>query len=102
MSFPITSVAAPVSIPPIELSAPIQPAGQAHGSFQSVFSDAIGQVQQLNQTAGASVDGFLSGENIEIHHVALATQQSELAFELFMQVRNKVVQAYQEVMRMQM
>lgn len=106
MSFPIAPVAAPVSIqPPIQtiaLPASIQPTGQAHGSFQSVFSDALGQVQQLQQTANTSVSNFLSGENVEIHHVALATQQSELAFELFMQVRNKVVQAYQEVMRMQM
>ena len=102
MSFPIASVNLPVSIQPIELPAAVQPAASAHGSFQSVFADAINQVQQVQQTANTSVDRFLSGENEEIHHVALATQQSELAFELFMQVRNKVVQAYQEVMRMQM
>ena len=102
MSFPITSVAAPISIQPIALPASIQPAAQAHGSFQSVFSDAIGQLQHLQHTANSNIDNLLSGENVEIHHVALATQQSELAFELFMQVRNKVVQAYQEVMRMQM
>ena len=102
MSFPITSISLPVSIHPIEMPAAIQPSKSAQGSFQSVFSDAIGQVQQVQQSANTSVDKFLSGENEEIHHVALATQQSELAFELFMQVRNKVVQAYQEVMRMQM
>ena len=84
------------------MPAAIQPAGSAHGSFQSVFADAINQVQEVQQNANTSVTKFLSGENEEIHHVALATQQSELAFEMFMQVRNKVVQAYQEVMRMQM
>ncbi|MCL4851471.1 MAG: flagellar hook-basal body complex protein FliE, partial [Bryobacteraceae bacterium] len=42
-----------------------------------------------------------SGEAEEVHQAVLATQQAELAFEMFLQVRNKVVQAYQEVMRMQ-
>jgi len=37
-----------------------------------------------------------------LHDTVLATQQAELAFELFMQARNKVVSAYQEIMRMQM
>jgi len=97
----INPVASSVHIAPIELPAGIKEAG-AGGSFQSVFADAIGNVQQAQKTADASVDRFLSGENEEIHHVALATQQSELAFEMFLQVRNKVVQAYQEVMRMQM
>jgi|SRR5947209_19212232 len=104
MSLPILPVRQPLTIAPIELPAGIKDSNPGTGlsSFQSVFSDAIGQVQQLDHAANASVDRFLSGENEEIHHVALATQQSELAFELFMQVRNKVVQSYQEVMRMQM
>ena len=49
-----------------------------------------------------SVNRFLAGENEEIHNVVLNTQRAELAFEAFLQVRNKVVNAYQEIMRMQM
>ena len=56
----------------------------------------------MRQSSSQGVANLLSGEGEDIHTVALATQQSELAFELFLQVRNKVVQAYQEVMRMQM
>src|SRR5438105_165154 len=97
----INPVQAPVNIAPIELPAAIG-APAAGNTFQSVFADAIGNVQNVQKTADASVDRFLSGENEEIHHVAIVTQQSEIAFELFMGVRNKVVQAYQEVMRMQM
>ena len=41
------------------------------------------------------------GEGEELHHVAIATQQAELSFQLFMQVRNKIVAAYQQVMQMQ-
>ena len=49
-----------------------------------------------------SVERFLSGEGEELHTTILATQQAELSFDLFLQARNKVVSAYQEIMRMQM
>jgi flagellar hook-basal body complex protein FliE len=47
------------------------------------------------------VERFLSGEGEELHTTVLATQRAELAFEMFLQARNKVVNAYQEIMRMQ-
>ncbi len=71
------------------------------GGFQNALETAIAQVDGLRQTAGQGVERFLAGETDELHGVVLATQKAELAFELFLQVRNKVVQAYQEVMRMQ-
>ena len=54
------------------------------------------------RTPSASVERFLSGEGEELHTTILATQRAELSFDLFLQVRNKVVSAYQEIMRMQM
>ena len=99
MSLPITSIRPPASI------AAIEPAGSANssaGAFQSVLSDAIGRVNQFQENSQNAIDKFLSGEDEEVHKVALATQQAELSFDLFLQVRNKVVSAYQEVMRMQM
>ena len=99
MPLPITPIR-PVIIPPIEPAGISK--GSAAGAFQSVLSEAIGRVEQFQQNSQTAVDKFLSGEDEEVHKVALATQQTELAFELFLQMRNKVVQAYQEVMRMQM
>jgi flagellar hook-basal body complex protein FliE len=72
------------------------------GEFQSLLADAINRVEDARLTARTSVDRFLAGENEEIHNVVLNTQRSEIAFEAFLQVRNKVVNAYQEIMRMQM
>jgi flagellar hook-basal body complex protein FliE len=72
--------------------------GQA---FHATFSDAVAKVESFQQNAQASIDRFLSGEGEELHQVAMATQQAELSFDLFLQVRNKVVAAYEEVMRMQ-
>ena len=71
------------------------------GVFQAALKDSIGAVQGAQNNAHLSIDRFLSGEGEELHHVALATQKAELSFELFMQVRNKVVAAYQDIMRMQ-
>ena len=85
--------------------APVEPlsAGKTSGSgFQSVLSDAIGRVEAFQQNSKTAIDRFLSGEDEEVHKIALAAQQAEMSFDLFLQVRNKVVQAYQEVMRMQM
>jgi flagellar hook-basal body complex protein FliE len=59
-------------------------------------------VEAFGQDASASVQRFLAGEGEELHSTIMATQRAELSFELFQQVRNKVVSAYQEIMRMQM
>jgi flagellar hook-basal body complex protein FliE len=82
----------------------IRPAGQAStpGAFQEVLSGAINKVESFGQNASASVERFLSGENEELHTTILATQQAELSMDLFLQTRNKMVSAYQEIMRMQM
>jgi flagellar hook-basal body complex protein FliE len=96
----------PAPIAPISgVSLPAAPALEArasNGAFQDVFADAIKNVESFGQNASASVEKFLSGEGGELHSTILATQKAELSFELFLQMRNKVVSAYQEIMRMQM
>ncbi len=93
----------PINAPNLNPS-PVQAPGESSrpGAFQNVLEKAINQVDGMRASANQSVERFLAGEGEELHSVAMATQRAELAFELFMQVRNKVVQAYQEVMRMQM
>jgi flagellar hook-basal body complex protein FliE len=91
-----------ISIPAI--AAPSMPsvgASPSGGAFQSAFSDAVSKVESFQQNAATSMNNFLSGEGEELHHVAIASQQAELSFQLFMQVRNKIVAAYQQVMQMQ-
>ena|SRR5690349_1237978 len=91
-----------ISIPAI--AAPSFTPGAASPSgaaFQSAFADAVSKVESFQNNAQASVDRFLSGEGEELHHVAIASQQAELSFQLFMQVRNKIVGAYQQIMQMQ-
>ncbi len=88
----------------VPLTSTIQPAGVSNssGSFQDVFSSAVQQVESLGKSASVSVGKFLSGEGEELHSAIMATNRAELAFDLFLQTRNKVVSAYQEVMKMQL
>jgi flagellar hook-basal body complex protein FliE len=82
--------------------APAANAAGQPGEFQSALSSAIDSLESLQNKAADSVQKFLTGENEELHTTILATQKAELAFELGLQVRNKVVDAYQEIMKMQM
>jgi flagellar hook-basal body complex protein FliE len=66
-----------------------------------VLTSAIEHVDKYQADANQAIQQFLQG-NGELHNVALATQRAEMAFDLGMQVRNKIVSAYQEVMKMQL
>jgi flagellar hook-basal body complex protein FliE len=99
MNLPITPVRTPQGVPSL---APAIGSPGGRQNFSSILSEAIGRVQQSQDDSDKSIDRFLSGEDEEVHKVALATQQAELSFDLFLQVRNKVISAYQAVMQMQM
>lgn len=92
-------------ITPVHLTLPAigngAAATSAPGAFQSVLADAISKVESFQQTAATSVNNFLNGEGEDLHKVALAAQQADLSFQLFLQIRNKVVTAYNQVMQMQ-
>ena len=69
-------------------------------TFRTLLEQSVRTVSQNENAASTAVDQFLSGEQEDTHKMMLEVQRADLSFELFMQVRNKVVQAYQEVMRM--
>ena len=76
-------------------------AAKTGGGFASALAGAIHSVEQPGQQADKSIQNFLSGDGEELHNVALSVQRASLAFDLGLQVRNKIVSAYQEVMKMQ-
>lgn len=81
---------------------PPGPTSSGGGAFGTVFADAVARVENYRADAEGSVSRFMKGEDEEIHKVAMAVQRADLAFDLFLQAKNKVVQAYQEIMRMQL
>jgi flagellar hook-basal body complex protein FliE len=85
---------------PIEIGGPEGASGSSE--FKNVLQGAIDQVELSRSDANQSVRNFLSGDGEDLHSTVLAVQRADLEFDMLMQVRNKVVSAYQEVMRMQM
>jgi flagellar hook-basal body complex protein FliE len=73
----------------------------ASAPFSDLLSDAVGQVDQLESQAHAAVTGLMSGSGVDVHEAMIATQKATMAFELALAVRNKAVQAYQQVIGMQ-
>lgn len=97
MPAPITPAS---SVTPLAPDAVSSVASGASG-FGSVLESAIQSVESTQNASSQAVEQFLSGEGGELHSTILAVQRASLSFDLFLQVRNKVVSAYQEVMRMQ-
>lgn len=69
--------------------------------FAGLFRSMVEQTSALDQKATQAVTGLLSGQGVEIHDAMIATQKADMAFELALQVRNKAVAAYQQMMGMQ-
>lgn len=69
--------------------------------FADLISDAVGQVDQLEQQASSAVAGLVTGAGVDVHQAMIATEKADMAFEMALAVRNKAMQAYQQVIGMQ-
>jgi flagellar hook-basal body complex protein FliE len=69
--------------------------------FSELLTNAVGQVDQLEAQAHTAVAGLMTGSGVDVHQAMIATQKASMAFELALAVRNKAVQAYQQVIGMQ-
>jgi flagellar hook-basal body complex protein FliE len=69
--------------------------------FAGVVESIVNQSRDLGKQASTAINGLLSGQGVEVHDVMIASQKASAAFELALQVRNKAVGAYQQMMSMQ-
>jgi len=76
-------------------------AGAPPSSFGEVLKEALQHVDGLQKEANQEIQHLSVDGSTNIHQVMIATEKADLSFRLMMQVRNKIVDAYQEVMRMQ-
>ena len=80
----------------------VQAATTATGAgFADLLGQAIGQLQGISANADAQVAAMATGEDVELHDVMMALEAESLANSFAVEVRNKAVEAYQEVFRMQ-
>lgn len=71
-------------------------------NFADVLKDSIGKVNELQLNAEAAMEKLSKGEVKDLHQVLVAVEEANLAFMTMMQIRNKLLDAYQELMRLQM
>ncbi|MBT6717832.1 MAG: flagellar hook-basal body complex protein FliE [Nitrospina sp.] len=83
------------------LSIPGETKGTDGPSFADTLAQSLDKVNTLQKEADVAIQDFVTGDTRNIHETMLAVGKADLAFRLTMQVRNKMVEAYQEVMRLQ-
>jgi len=91
---------APISAVPSPLAQPIAPqtaSGAQQGSFTKLLMQSLEHVNQMQQNADRAVEQLVTGGDVNMAEVMTSVQKADLTFKLMMQIRNKLVQAYQEI-----
>lgn len=70
-------------------------------SFQDLLKGLVDKVDLLQKDADVSIKGLVTGETTDIHDVTIKLEEAGVAFDLMMEIRNKLLDAYQEIMKMQ-
>lgn len=71
-------------------------------SFFDTLKEKLDEVNDKQIAAEDLTESFIKGEDVDIHEVMLGTEEAKMSLELAVQVRNKIVEAYQEITRMQL
>ena len=79
---------------------PAAGASQSDGDFGSTLTNAIEQVEQVHTDAQQQISDLLQGNRQDVHNVMIAVEKADVAFQLMMQVRTKIVNAYEEISRL--
>ncbi|RMD97605.1 MAG: flagellar hook-basal body complex protein FliE [Calditrichaeota bacterium] len=70
-------------------------------SFADTLKSFLKDVNQLQTEAADNVEALISGETVDVHDVMIAMEKASVGFEMVMEIRNKLLEAYQELMRTQ-
>ena len=76
-------------------------AAPSAGGFADTLRGAMNEMGQLQSSAETNVAGVLQGNGADVHSALIAVEKADLSFQLMMQVRNKIVAAYQQISQMQ-
>ena len=70
--------------------------------FGKMLTDSLKQVNRLQVEADSSINDLATGKQPDIHRTMIAMEKASISFEMLMQIRNKVISAYDKIMRMPM
>ena len=74
---------------------------QGGRSFSDFLGQMVSDVNAKQAAAGDAVEGVLAGQNVPLHQAMIAMEEASVSFQLMVEVRNKLLESYQELMRMQ-
>ena len=94
----ITLVSQLSALRPSGSAAPVQSVGEG---FADALKTAVSQVNDTQVAASHAIEKLQTGESRDLHEVMISLEKADISMRLMMQVRNKVIDAYQEIMRMQ-
>ncbi len=95
----------PISVPDLEKLSPgistetSAPTG-ASGTFENMLGTFVNDVSAQQNAASDAVNGLLSGKNVSLHQAMISMQEASVSFQMMVEVRNKLLDSYQELMRM--
>ncbi len=75
--------------------------GAPEESFAGLLSRAVGSVDEAMKTSDQKVEDFISGKTDNVHDVMISMQRAQLSFQMMVEIRNKAIEAYHELSRMQ-
>ena len=70
-------------------------------SFETMLKQSLDEVNQIQRNADQAIEALATGKQKDIHQTMIAMEKADVAFRLLMQIRNKVISAYETIMRMQ-
>jgi flagellar hook-basal body complex protein FliE len=70
-------------------------------SFENMLGSLVHDVAQKQAAAGSAVSGLLSGQNVSLHQAMISMEEANVSFQMMVEVRNRLLDGYQELMRMQ-
>jgi flagellar hook-basal body complex protein FliE len=75
--------------------------GSTPESFEAMLGKQLQKVEEAQVRANDLTQSLVAGENVDLHTVLIATEEARLSLEMTIQVRNKIIDAYKEIMNMQ-
>ncbi len=84
---------------PLQTSAHVSSGSGAN--FENMLGDFVNDVAQKQAAATGAVNGLLSGQNVSLHQAMISMEEANVSFQMMVEVRNRLLDGYQELMRMQ-
>ncbi|MET3194461.1 flagellar hook-basal body complex protein FliE [Bacillus sp. OAE603] len=90
------------NIQPLKPTNAVSTSGEIQSKFAGFLKDSINEVNEAGLASSDLTNKLVRGENVDLHNVMIASEKSSIMLQTTMEIRNKVIDAYQEMMRMQM